>query len=576
MLAPPQLLRAAQLLIAFLFLMAPLSASAQPLAEIQRQMNEIQQQQRQLDQIEKDRVDPRLEPLSGEEIEVVEPDAPEPSPDDTCFDIREIELSGADDLSNRERERLTAPYLNRCIGLNEIRNLLRDVTNHYVSKGFVTTRAYMGEQDLASGRLEVLVVEGRLDSIELDSSAAGVNLTTAFPFTEGKLLQLRDLEQGLDQINRLPSNNATMQLVPADEVGGSKVMIFNERGRPVGIRGGVDNVANARKQEISCITGLRYDNLLRLNDMWNVSYRRRFVENDGDSLNQNVFASASAPFGYWSLFSTFSWFEAKNKIVGATRDLHATSESTTFDVVLDRVVSRGSWWKSSVYSELELSRIENTIEDVVLLSSSPDLSILSFGSTSTVHALQGVFTVNGQVDIGLNAMGATNDPGDLPSIAPHAQYVAGQFGISYSTVFSVGELVGNFSSSWTAQWSQDYLYGIKQIPVGGQYTVRGFQGSVSGNSGFYARNHLGVTLPRIPWEPADRLFGYLEPYLALDFGGVEPETVQPGGFLTGLALGLRSSGGIVNFNFSYAWGLSAPSYYASSKDAFYFAVNLSY
>ena len=107
------------------------------------------------------------------------------------------------------------------------------------------------------------MVEGRLESIELDSSAAGVNLTTAFPFLKGKLLQLRDLEQGLDQINRLPSNRATMQLVPADEVGGTKVMIFNERGRPIGIRAGtdtmqlpaVDRPATTRSVSATCASG---------------------------------------------------------------------------------------------------------------------------------------------------------------------------------------------------------------------------------------------------------------------------------------------------------------------------------
>lgn len=54
---------------------------------------------------------------------------------------------------------------------------------------------------------------------------------TIFPGVKGSVLQLRDIEQGLDQLNRLPSNNATMRIEPGAEAGSSRVLINNVQKR---------------------------------------------------------------------------------------------------------------------------------------------------------------------------------------------------------------------------------------------------------------------------------------------------------------------------------------------------------
>ncbi|HCF1927942.1 TPA: ShlB/FhaC/HecB family hemolysin secretion/activation protein, partial [Pseudomonas aeruginosa] len=67
------------------------------------------------------------------------------------------------------RRQLLAPYQGRCLGVGQLNALLKAVTDHYLDRGYVTTRAYLPQQDLASGTLRIIVVEGRLEG--LDSSA---------------------------------------------------------------------------------------------------------------------------------------------------------------------------------------------------------------------------------------------------------------------------------------------------------------------------------------------------------------------------------------------------------------------
>ena len=79
------------------------------------------------------------------------------------FDIRRIEVEGNTVLSDAEVDAVTAPFIGQRLGANRINLLLRRFTEAFVAKGYITTRAYLGEQNLASGVLRVTVVPGRVE-----------------------------------------------------------------------------------------------------------------------------------------------------------------------------------------------------------------------------------------------------------------------------------------------------------------------------------------------------------------------------------------------------------------------------
>ncbi|MDU0673974.1 POTRA domain-containing protein, partial [Pseudomonas aeruginosa] len=62
--------------------------------------------------------------------------------DERCFEIRRIELEGAGHLGESARRQLLAPYQGRCLGVGQLNALLKAVTDHYLDRGYVTTRAY--------------------------------------------------------------------------------------------------------------------------------------------------------------------------------------------------------------------------------------------------------------------------------------------------------------------------------------------------------------------------------------------------------------------------------------------------
>ena len=89
-----------------------------------------------------------------------------PVPESTrCFAVQRIQLHGITLLSPAEQATLVEPFSNQCLGVGQLNALLKAITDVYLERGYVTTRAYLPQQDLADGVLDIRVVEGRLESL---------------------------------------------------------------------------------------------------------------------------------------------------------------------------------------------------------------------------------------------------------------------------------------------------------------------------------------------------------------------------------------------------------------------------
>ena len=279
---------------------APLaSLAAVPSAPLTQQGEQIQRQQQ--DQIDQDQTRILTSPRGQTVIEV--PTHPAAvAPPGSCKIITAIAFENAPRMSAAERGKLIKPYVGRCLGLGDVENLLSDITRFYVQKGEPTTRIYIQPQTLAKGQLVLKVVEGKVEKIVLDNKGLhGVNLTTAFGDRANRAFNLRVFEQGLDQINRLASNNATIDIAPGDAPGESIIHIRNTAALPLHLSVSYDNTGEpqtGRNQGAVTVIG---DDLLHLNDQ--ISYTRRQTIPDGQP-NANAYSDSvllSVPYNALTL-----------------------------------------------------------------------------------------------------------------------------------------------------------------------------------------------------------------------------------------------------------------------------------
>lgn len=166
--------------------------------------------------------------------------APSANAGGPCFTINHIRLEGADHLPASAQRKLTQDYLQQCLNLGQIQTLVQQISDWYISRGYITSRAFLTEQDLSRGELRLLVLEGKLEKILLEQQDDRM-LKMAFPGLQGNILNLRDIEQGMEQINRLRQQPVQIEILPGSQPGFSVVNLSAKPEFPLMLGLGFDN-----------------------------------------------------------------------------------------------------------------------------------------------------------------------------------------------------------------------------------------------------------------------------------------------------------------------------------------------
>jgi hemolysin activation/secretion protein len=477
-----------------------------------------------------------------------------------CRDIDRIAINGAPNLSPFLRERIDNQFLGHCLGVAEIEKILGEITKDYIERGYITTRAYLPAQDMSGGKLEILVVEGVIEKIMLDDGGAGsIYFGNVFP-AEGKLLNLRDFEQGVEQINKLSSNNARMDIQPGAAPGASQVVIHNTPAFPLHASLSADNQGSDSTGRNEIGMSLSADRLLKLNELMLYTHRQS-QPNDWDRrASKSDSFSFIVPVGYTTGSFSASRSEYVSSITapsGALLQFRGESSSDTWR--LERVMYRNQSTRASLAGSLTLKDTKNFLADQFLEVSSRKLTVFDLDSSVSTGLLGGVLQLDLGYASGLRIGSALQDPSDLPELAPRAQFGKLKYGFSYSRPFRVAGIDASVSTQLTGQHAEDTLYGSEQILIGGIYSVRGFvKNTLSGDNGWYSRNEVSV-------RPAFALAGQPLPlrlYAGIDFGHVGNRVPNvPSGSLSGFALGVSGSFKGVSFDLFNARPLSQPDFF---------------
>ena len=443
---------------------------------------------------------------------------------DVCVQIDSIVFVGATLLSDSEKVRLTGPFIGRCLNMNQISEVVRGTTNLYIERGYVTTRVFVPAQDLSSRRLEIRIIEGEVESIRLndDSLADRRRIAMTFPFgLVGKPLNLRDIEQGMDQLNRLPSVNAQLRIEPGEKVGGSRIVVKDQAGKMWRFRVGLDNSGQKSTGETKAFASMDKDNLLGLNDMFslNLSGDAKALHDMSRLKSRSISAYHTVPFGYWSMMTSVSVSEYHTYLEGGGTEYVSDGCTSTYGLDVNRIVHRDSQSKTTAGISLGIKDVDNYIEKERLVAGSYDLSILGVSLGHHRRAFDGVLGLNAEFHRGLPLFGAPQDSTSQRSVPKHEfrkLFLTG----SWMRPFEIAGHSFTFNAQGFGQWSPDTLYNSERLDLGGRYTVRGFQlDSLGGDSGGYTRNELAMSL--LPQDLSGCLvpvFNDLEVYVGYDAG----------------------------------------------------------
>lgn len=188
--------------------------------------------------------------------------------------------------------------LGHCLGGKGINLLMRTLQNRLVDHGYITTRVLAPQQDLNSGELKLVVVPGKVRQVKLTpDSGHAITLYSAFPAHEGKLLDLRDIEQGLENLQRLPTVQANMEILPGNQPGESDIALHWQQQRMWRVGASLDDSGTRSTGRYQGGLTLSLDNPFSLSDLFYLSASSN-LESKGSKGSDNITGHYSVPFGY--------------------------------------------------------------------------------------------------------------------------------------------------------------------------------------------------------------------------------------------------------------------------------------
>lgn len=484
-----------------------------------------------------------------------------------CFTINRIALNGATLINERQQQKILSPWLGQCLDMAHINQLTNTVSDWYINRGYITSRAFLAEQDLRSGELRLAILEGTLEKIRMDG-ALERELKMVFPGLEGKILNLRDIEQGMEQINRTRTTPVQIEILPGTQQGWSVVHLTATPEFPLSGFVSFDNSGQKSTGVGQINGGLTGNNLLGLADSWFVSGGRSIAfSNSKDA--QNFAAGVSIPYGYSLLDYSYSWNNYLSTIDNHGWLWRSSGDTETHRVNLSHVLFRNGDIKTGVSLGVNHRSNHNYLDDVLLESSSRKLSSLLFGLNHTQKMFGGVATFNPTFSRGMPWLDAESD-GNKNGDLPKAEFRKWSLNVSFQR--PVAENLWWLASAY-GQWTPDRLYGSERMTIGGESSVRGFkEQTISGDNGAYWRNELSYTLFTLP------VIGQVSTLAALDGGWLHSEKLDrySAGTLWGAAAGFSIANRWVATSFTVGLPLVYPDWLGPDLVSIYYRVAVAF
>ncbi|SET47995.1 MULTISPECIES: ShlB/FhaC/HecB family hemolysin secretion/activation protein [Pseudomonas] len=556
------------------FLLAYLSLNSAMAAPTPGDQDLIRDRQNRLLEEQRRRLE-ELQDLPGKEAK---PQAPATPVDTRCFPIKDIELKGADSLSGADRTRLLKPYIGQCLGVAQLNELLKVITDYYIAKGRVTSRAYLPQQDLSSGHLQVLVVEGKLEGLKgaQGSTVTDRELAMAFPGKVGEALNLREVEQLVDQLSRLPSRQAQMELTPGSQIGGSEVLVKNTPQKPWRASLSRNNDGQKSTGEQQWGAGLEWDSPLGLADQLILRGGHDAIS-DHQKTSKNSMLYYNVPWGWWNFSYTYSESDYRTPGDLDGYKYKQTGDSQNHQLRAERVVHRDDVSKTSVNVGLTHLRTNNYFNDERLDVSSNRLSEFQVGINHGRRIGSAFVNLDVGMQNGTGAFDAQKDDqerirGNLTPTPRYRKYTAT---LSYLQPFTLWGESLSFSSLATGQRSEDVLYPAQRMSLGGSYSVRGFKDQqLTGDSGGYWRNEVRWARPvTLDWmRPAFAEYGASVGY---DQGVIRHDRYndEQHGRVSSNSLELFARGKNVSTSVTFAHSLERPGVMTEREAPIYFRLD---
>ncbi len=450
--------------------------------------------------------------------------------------VRKIVVTGSTVFTPEDIARLTAPYENRSVTMQDLESLRRALTLLYVNKGYINSGAVIPDQTVVDGVVTMRIIEGKLTSITVEGNKwfqesflrNRIALGTGAPVN---ILPLQDRLQLLQQDQRIERIHA--ELRPGAHPGESELTVRVEEKPPFSLSVAFDNYeAPTVGSEREMVT-LAHQNLTGHGDILSFTYGH------SDGLHPMIDAWYAVPINARDTTLLLRYRKNDTKVVDAVfGPLDIVSKSDTFEFTLRQPVYRtlNQEFALAISTEYEDNKTSLSGEPFSfypgVIDGKSKVVPLRFAQEWTYRTQKQVIAARSRFSFGLDAFGATvHDSSNLPD----GQFFAWLGQVQWARVLDSRDI--QLLARADVQLATDSLLPVEQVGIGGRYTVRGYRENLLVRDQAF----IASLESRIPLIQNKRWADYLQFCLFGDYGSGSNVKVPTSGpsDISSVGLGLR-------------------------------------
>lgn len=469
----------------------------------------------------------------------------------------------------------TSDLLSHCIGARGVAMLLERGQRLLVARGYATSRLLAGPQDMGSGRLVLTLVPGHVRAVVFQPELpVDSNLDQALTLRPGDVLNLRDIEQSLENFKRVPTADADIQIAPATgadaRTGDSDLLVTHRQAFPLRLTVTADDSGTKATGKYLGSVTLSVDNPLRLNDLFYFTYNGDLGGgNAGPRGLRGQTFHYSFPAGNWTFGTTWSNSTYYQNVAALNQSDIYSGTSQNNEVKATRLLTRDA--RQKLYGSLAVfqRRSNNYIDDTEVQNQQRIEGGWSAGLNYKTMREDATLEANLTYKQGTGAFGSMPAPEDAFGQGTSRLKVL-LADLSYARPFRMGEQQLRYNAALRAQIDYTPLTPLDRFAIAGRYTVRGFDGEslLSAERGRLLRNDLSLALGDSGQEV----------YVGVDYGEVSGPSADllVGRRLMGAALGLRGAVQKVNYDVFVGMPLQKPDAFVTASYVVGFSLSLGF
>lgn len=481
--------------------------------------------------------------------------------------VKDFHITGAKLFTEEKLKSLLAGFIGKELTISELQKAAETIDDFYMTKGFIA-HAQLPEQEIRNGVVEIIVVEGKLEGVDIDGitksrlrgESAKNYIIAAQP--AGEPIRISSLERGMLLLNDIPGVSATSVLQPGNEAGTSRLALKLED-TPL-FTGGV-SYNNGGQRSTGTSQGITYvnaNNFTGIGDQLSING----LHSSGDGVDF-ISAAYSLPVGYSGLRLGASASGLKYKLGDDFALSGANGSAETYGTIATYPIIRGRTSNLSGSITFDHKRYLNKAAGLTTSDKTVDIGSLGLKGDIFDQFLGGGYTTygiifyTGNLDLG-------NDP-DNEAATARTEGTFLKVGWNASRLQNIYDKTSLYLGL-SGQFAGKNLDSSEKFILGGPYGIRAYPvNEASGDEGVLITMELRRNL-----ISEVQLIGFMDyGHIVLNHTALEvsqgssntPNSYDLAGAGTGINIAITKIKLNISFNISWPIGTN-PGHLANGND----------